>query len=158
MQGQSYLQACGDIGAYSGGVSTPADDPLVTCVGGTVLTTDTNGETWSSETTWQKGSGGISTVYAIPWWQQGVNMAGNQGSIYSRNVPDVAMIAANCWTIQDNGMGYITFGCSIAAPMWAGFIALANQQAAARGRPPVGFPQPACLQHCHQCGVFRGVS
>src|SRR5208337_2087140 len=74
--------------------------------------------------------------------QQGVNMASNQGSIYSRNVPDVAMIAANCWTIQDDGQGYITFGCSIAAPMWASFIALANQQAAANGRPPLGFLNP----------------
>jgi hypothetical protein len=141
-QGQSFFEACGDSGAYPGAVNTPADDPLVTSVGGTVLTTDTNGETWSSETTWQNGSGGISTVYAIPSWQQGVNMAGNQGSIYSRNVPDVAMVAANCWSIQDDGQGYITFGTSISAPMWAGFIALANQQAAANGRPPLGLLNP----------------
>ncbi|HSY43334.1 MAG TPA: protease pro-enzyme activation domain-containing protein, partial [Candidatus Acidoferrum sp.] len=89
LQGQSFFEACGDSGAYPGPVNTPADDPLVTSVGGTVLTTVTNGETWSSETTWQNGSGGISSVYAIPSWQQGVSMANNQGSTYSRNVPDV---------------------------------------------------------------------
>jgi hypothetical protein len=144
-QGQAFFEACGDGGAYPGPVNTPADDPLVTCVGGTVLTTDTNGantEAWSSETTWQNGSGGISSVYAIPSWQQPVSMALNQGSTYSRNVPDVSLIAADCWTISDNGEGEIEFGTSIAAPMWAGFIALANEQAAAKGKPPLGFLNP----------------
>jgi subtilase family serine protease len=141
-QGQAFFEACGDGGAYPGPVNTPADDPLVTSVGGTVLTTDTNGETWSSETTWQNGGGGISSVYAIPYWQQPVSMASNQGSTASRNVPDVSMIAADCWAISDNGEGEIEFGTSIAAPMWAGFIALANEQAAAKGKPPLGFLNP----------------
>lgn len=141
-QGQAFFEACGDGGAYPGPVNTPADDPLVTCVGGTVLTTDTNGEVWSSETTWQSGGGGISAVYAIPSWQQGVSMALNQGSTDSRNVPDVSMVAANCWSISDDGQGYISFGTSIAAPMWAGFAALANEEAAAEGKPPLGFLNP----------------
>ncbi|HTV39016.1 MAG TPA: S53 family peptidase [Candidatus Sulfotelmatobacter sp.] len=141
-QGQSFFEACGDGGAYPGAVNTPADDPLVTCVGGTVLTTVTNSEEWSSETTWQNGGGGISTVYAIPTWQQGINMTTNQGSIYSRNVPDVAMVAADCWAISDNGEGEIEFGTSISAPMWAGFIALANEQAALAGKPSLGQLDP----------------
>jgi subtilase family serine protease len=141
-QGQSFFEACGDTGAYPGAVNTPADDPLVTCVGGTVLTTLTNDESWSSETAWQNGSGGISTVYAIPSWQQGINMTTNQGSIYSRNVPDVSMIAADCWTISDDGMGEIEFGTSISAPMWAGFTALANEQAAIKGQPRLGLLNP----------------
>jgi hypothetical protein len=141
-QGQSFFESCGDIGAYPGDINTPADDPLVTSVGGTVLTTSTNGETWVSETTWQNGSGGISTVYAIPSWQQGVSMATNQGSTYSRNVPDVSMVASNCWAIANDGVGAINFGTSISAPMWAGFIALANQQAATNGRPPLGLINP----------------
>ncbi|HUA64337.1 MAG TPA: S53 family peptidase [Alphaproteobacteria bacterium] len=142
VQGQSFFEACGDGGAYPGAVDTPADDPLVTCVGGTVLTTITNREEWSSETTWQDGGGGISTVYAIPSWQQGINMTTNQGSVYSRNVPDVAMVAANCWAISDDGQGYIEFGTSISAPMWAGFIALANEKASASGKPPLGMLNP----------------
>ena len=142
LQGQSFFEACGDGGAYPGPVNTPADDPLVTSVGGTVLTTVTNSETWSSETTWQNGSGGISSVYAIPSWQQGVSMANNQGSTYSRNVPDVAMIAADCWTISDNGEGEIEFGTSISAPMWTAFTALANEQAANAGKPRLGLLNP----------------
>ena len=149
LQGQAFFEACGDGGAYPGPVNTPADDPWVTSVGGTVLTTDTNGantEAWSSETTWQNGGGGISSVYAIPSWQQPVSMASNQGSTASRNVPDVSMIAANCWTISDNGEGEIEFGTSIAAPMWAAFTALANEQAAQKGKPPLGFLNP--LLYC----------
>jgi hypothetical protein len=69
-------------------------------------------------------------------------MANNQGSVYSRNVPDVSMVAANCWAIADNGTGAIYFGTSIAAPMWAGFTALANEQASAIGRPPLGSLNP----------------
>lgn len=141
-QGQSFFEACGDGGAYPGAVNTPADDPWVTSVGGTELTTVTNGETWSSETTWQNGGGGISTVYAIPSWQKGVSMASNQGSIYSRNVPDVSMVAADCWSIENDGQGLIAFGTSISAPMWAGFTALANEQAAASSRPPLGLLNP----------------
>ncbi len=34
-------------------------------------------------------------------------------------------------------------GTSLAAPLWAGLIALANQQAAANGQPSVGFVNPA---------------
>jgi hypothetical protein len=141
-QGQSFFEACGDTGAYPNAVDTPADDPLVTCVGGTVLTTVTNSEAWASETTWPSGSGGISTVYAIPSWQQGVDMTTNQGSIYNRNVPDVAMIAENCWAVSDDGVGLIEGGTSISAPMWAGFVALANEKAAMSGKPPLGMLNP----------------
>ena len=34
-------------------------------------------------------------------------------------------------------------GTSLAAPLWAGFTALVNQQAAANGQPFVGFLNPA---------------
>ena len=34
-------------------------------------------------------------------------------------------------------------GTSLAAPLWAGFMALVNQQAAANGQPPIGFANPA---------------
>ena len=34
-------------------------------------------------------------------------------------------------------------GTSLAAPLWAAFMALVNQQAAANGQPPIGFANPA---------------
>jgi subtilase family serine protease len=147
-QGQSFFNASGDTNAYAGTVATPADDPYITIVGGTTLTTTGPEGTWVSETTWNSGnslgsSGGISTTYAIPAWQQGIDTSSNQGSTSFRNIPDVAMIANNVWVISNNGRSNSVVGTSIATPLWAAFTALANEQAAANGKPPVGFVNPA---------------
>jgi uncharacterized repeat protein (TIGR03803 family) len=142
-QGQSFFQASGDDGAY-GTVFQPADDPFVTAVGGTALTTSTPGGSWLSETTWFGSGGGVSPNYPIPSWQRSVNMAANLGSVTMRNVPDVAAQAdATIWVIANNGEQGTVGGTSAAAPLWAGFAALANQQAAANHQPAIGFLNPA---------------
>lgn len=141
-QGQSFFLASGDSGAFAGPVFQPSDNPNITVVGGTELTTD-GSQGWVSETTWNGSGGGISTVYPIPWWQQGIDMSANQGSTSMRNLPDVAMIAHNVLVIADNGHQVPLDGTSIAAPLWAGFMALVNEQAAASGKPPAGFVNPA---------------
>ncbi len=150
MQGQSYFNASGDSGAYPGSIPSPADSTNVTSVGGTTLTTSGPGGTWASETVWSwfptfadAGSGGISTRYKIPSWQQGISMTANQGSTTMRNVPDVALTADNIWVIYKNGTSGEFGGTSCATPLWAGFIALVNQQAAGYGIPTVGFINPA---------------
>lgn len=163
-QGQSYFTGSGDWGAYNGDSSvtwwTNSGDapiltsPYITIVGGTSLTTAGPGGAWESETTWNykalfgssaDSSGGmISTSYPIPPWQQGVDMSMNGGSTSMRNTPDVAMLADGIFvcTDQDNGDPFGA-GTSAAAPLWAGFTALINQQAEAFGQPPVGFLNPA---------------
>jgi subtilase family serine protease len=142
-QGQSMLQASGDSGAYLNGVMTPADDPNLTVAGGTSLTTAGSGGPWQSETVWSGSGGGVSTVYPIPSYQQGLSMAANGGSTKMRNIPDVAMIAdIQMYLIQSNGRAVVVGGTSAAAPLWSGFVALANQQAAANGKPRVGFLNP----------------
>jgi hypothetical protein len=45
--------------------------------------------------------------------------------------------------IYNNGSPAAVQGTSIAAPLWAGFMALVNQQAAAAGRAPIGFANPS---------------
>ncbi len=137
-QGQSFFLASGDNGAFSGPIFQPSDDPNITVVGGTELTTDSAGN-WSSEVAWNGSGGGISTVYSLPDWQQGVDMSRNHGSTTMRNLPDVAMLAHNAWVMADRGRAFAADGTSIAAPLWAGFIALVNQQAATEGKAPVGF-------------------
>ena len=159
-QGQSYFNASGDGGANA--ISTPADDPNVTIVGGTVLTTTGPNGAWVSETVWNRGvtpaaasSGGVSGIYPIPSWQQPVDMSQNQGSITMRNVPDVAAIADNVWVTYDGGSSSTNVGgTSCSAPLWAAFIALVNQQAGAFGRPPVGFLNPAL----YAIGLCNGYS
>ncbi len=168
-QGQSFFLAAGDNGAFSGPVDEPADDPYITVVGGTQLTLNKTNSTWVSEATWltpahtdpstgeavpyEAGGGGVSTAYAIPSWQQGISMTANQGSTTMRNVPDVSAVAYNLTVVWGNdfyqslGLGpgsdpYPVNGTSLAAPLWAGLFALANEQAADNGQPPVGFANP----------------
>ena len=71
-------------------------------------------------------------------------MSANLGSVSYRNYPDVAMPADNIFTVYKNGTAIGgTGGTSAASPLWAGFMALVNQQAAALGKPAVGFVNPA---------------
>ena len=148
VQGQSMFQASGDDGAYPGIVSTPADDPNVTVVGGTTLTISGPSGTWVSETTWNwpdtanASGGGVSTTYAIPAYQKGIDMSRNQGSTKMRNLPDVAMTADNIWVLWNNGTNGVFGGTSAATPLWAAFMALVNQQSVANGRSTVGFLNP----------------
>jgi hypothetical protein len=148
-QGQSFFNAAGDSDAYAGAIDAPADNPYITIVGGTTLTTSGPRGVWVSETVWNwgggKGSGGgISTTYSLPPYQAGLSMTANQGSPHQRNIPDVAMVADNVFEVADNGRNLTGIGgTSCATPMWASFTALVNQQAAASGKPPVGFLNPA---------------
>jgi len=145
-QGQSFFSASGDSDAYTGLIPFPGDTPYITEVGGTTLTTSGPAGAWIAETVWNwgdgvGGSGGISTQYAIPFWQAGINMSLNQGSTIMRNTPDVAMTADNVY-VRVDGEDDDVGGTSCAAPLWAAFTALINQQATTRGEP-VGFLNPA---------------
>ncbi len=146
-QGQSCFNASGDSDAYSGPVDPPTDDPNITIVGGTSLTTDASGA-WLSETVWNAGlglgsSGGISTAIPIPAWQKGISMVANQGSTTYRNLPDVALTADNIYVAYGQGQSGAFVGTSCAVQLWAGFTALMNQLALANGEPLVGFVNPA---------------
>lgn len=157
-QGQSFFQSSGDSGATTGtNVLSPFDDPYVTLVGGTELTMSGTGGAWSSEKVWNNPSdypygesgGGISPTYSLPWYQQGINMSANGGSTTMRNMPDVAMVAdlVVVYTyepdISNPGESQYYYGTSVATPLWAGFMALANQLAALEGLPFVGFANPS---------------
>ena len=153
-QGQSFYCASGDYDAFTGSIPFLLDDTNITLVGGTSLTTTGPGGSYVSESVWNErtanpnggdwgSSGGISQTYSIPSWQQGINMATNQGSTTKRNMPDVALTAQNVFIVADTNQQENAAGTSCAAPLWAGFTALMNQQAALAGRPSVGFINPA---------------
>src|SRR4029077_13737661 len=106
---------------YTGQIPFPSDSPNIVEVGGTTLSTLSAGGAWSSETTWNWGngtgsSGGISTVYSIPSWQQGISMASNQGSTTKRNLPDVALTADNVYVVYNTSTTGVFGGTSCAAP------------------------------------------
>lgn len=148
-QGQSVFAAAGDWGSYPSSTEPyyyPAEDAYVTAVGGTILTLNGVGGPWTSEVAWADTGGGVSPDgIPIPSWQAGVANASNDGSITLRNVPDVAAEADT-----DNYLCSIPYGCigsfggtSFAAPRWAGFMALVNQQAVEAKMPTAGFIDPA---------------
>ncbi|QNI32654.1 S8 family serine peptidase [Alloacidobacterium dinghuense] len=144
-QGQTFFAASGDNSTWSRrNEAWPADDANIVSVGGTDLTTASAGGPWKSETAWVDSGGGISPDrIAIPSWQKisGVINSSNKGSTTLRNGPDVSANANfTFYTCADqtsclaNQYG----GTSFAAPMWAGFIALVNQQLGGH----VGFINP----------------
>jgi subtilase family serine protease len=148
-QGQNFFAASGDDSTWSSrNEAWPADAAFVTSVGGTDLTTASAGGAWKTETAWADSGGGISPdKIAIPAWQKlaGVITSTNKGSTTYRNGPDVSAnanftfyVCADQTTCTANDYG----GTSFAAPMWAGFIALVNQQRAANGKSTIGFINP----------------
>ncbi len=150
-QGQNLFQAAGDGGAWtasgSGAQIFPADDVYITSVGGTDLDTSGAGGPWSSESAWSDGGGGISPdKYAIPSWQTSAANGCSSCSKTLRNGPDVSAnanftfyVCADQTTCSANEYG----GTSFAAPMWAGYLALVNEQALLNGNPAVGFINPS---------------
>ena len=164
-QGQSLFSATGDNGAYDDGrtlsVDDPGSQPYVTGVGGTTLVTNGTGGAYAAETAWgvfydlsnpsstQGGSfgvgggGGFSTIWPAPSYQSILNPTPAM-----RSVPDVALDAdpQTGYAIYYNG-GFAGYGgTSAAAPLWAGFTALVNQQRTAAGKAPIGFLNPAIYQ------------
>jgi hypothetical protein len=91
----------------------------------------------------KNGSGDGGGPVPIPSYQIGVSMATNGGSTQFRNFPDVALLANNI-EIVFNGNPIIVGGTSAAAPLWAGFMALVNQNSQKNGfEPKSGFVNPA---------------
>jgi len=147
-QGQNLFVASGDAGAYTGNNATdssyPAESVYVVAVGGTDLTTNGAGGSWASETAWADSSGGPSdNGFAIPSWQAGVANSSNGASSTIRDIPDVAAEGNFDNYLCDQGSCMGDWGgTSFAAPRWAGFLALVNQQTVANGNSTLGFLNP----------------
>ena len=153
VQGQTFLTASGDAGAWLGSIPDPIDSPWGTAVGGTTLFTTTAGGPYQSERVWNwspgykaASSGGVSKYETRPSWQAAVGAALGGASLTGRNVPDVALTADNISVNYNNGKSGSVGGTSAAAPLWAGFIALVNQQSAAAGLAPIGYMNPILYQ------------
>jgi len=146
-QGQNMFVAAGDSAKWPGnGFFWPQDDPFIVSVGGTDLTTASAGGPWKSETGWSSSGGGISPDnFAIPSWQTATAAGCTDCSKTVRNGPDVSANANFTFYVCANGSCTSNFfgGTSFAAPMWAGYLALANQQAVQNGQSTLGFINPA---------------
>jgi kumamolisin len=149
--GVTITVASGDDGStdgVSGGgnnVDFPASSPHVLGCGGTKLVG--SGTTITSEVAWNElaanegaTGGGVSTLFALPSWQDNSNVPKPTTSTGGRGVPDVAGDAdpTTGYTIRVDGETTTIGGTSAVAPLYAGLIALAN---AANGRD-AGFVNP----------------
>jgi hypothetical protein len=166
--GVTFFTASGDTGDI--GSNDPGNLKFVnqTLVGGTFLNTNPltsppptpvyPNPYYAGENTWTGAGfgsgGGILNGVTIPDFQVGVSMATNGGSTQFRNYPDVAMVAANA-EIFFNGAASSIGGTSVAAPLWAGFMALVNQFGQQNGGPgKSGFINPTI----YDIGLTRGTA
>jgi subtilase family serine protease len=138
----TVLAATGDEGATSDkynmvdeyttpAVSWPATDPLVTAVGGTQLRLRPNGTRVSPDVAWTDSGGGRSIVFTRPSYQDSAQRrTGGQ-----RGVPDISMDAscrssvAIYGSFSAGGRWSTLCGTSLATPLFAGIVALADQYA-----------------------------
>jgi kumamolisin len=118
----------------------------VLACGGTKL--DANGATIVSEVVWNETAnnegatgGGVSTLFPLPSWQANAKVPAPSVSAGGRGVPDVSGDAdpTTGYTIRVDGQTMVIGGTSAVAPLWAGLVAVANQQLGTQ----VGFIQPA---------------
>ena len=124
----------------------PADEPTVTCVGATELSTASAGGAWSAEVVWPDCGGGYSHRYAMPAYQStGITWSAITGaSTTMRNCPDVTSVGDNLYLNYNDGkeVAQSVGGTSCAAPLWAAFAALTNQTALLNGVATLGYINP----------------
>ena len=149
MLGVTILVASGDNGSADVNppdkkkrVDFPSASPLVLSCGGTSLVANSADTTITTETVWNDGAqggasgGGVSTKYPLPTWQKTAKVP-KIGTTTGRGVPDVAGDAdpETGYQVRVDGQDQVIGGTSAVAPLWAGLLALCNQQLG----KPVGF-------------------
>jgi kumamolisin len=86
---------------------------------------------WNDGTSGGATGGGVSETFALPSWQSsaGVPKSVNGGKA-GRGVPDVAGDAdpQTGYAVRVDGQDTVVGGTSAVAPLWAGLVALINQQ------------------------------
>jgi subtilase family serine protease len=168
-------------GPYETATAYPASDPLVTAVGGTSLAVGSSGQ-YEWETGWETdyaslsadgsswvglpgsfaggAGGGPSARFGRPWYQLGTVPSGFGNH---RVVPDVAMdadpvtgmLVGQSFALPSGNVyvQYASGGTSLAAPLFTGIEALAEQHAG----HPLGFANPA-IYRAAAAGAFRAVT
>ncbi|HUH63693.1 MAG TPA: IPT/TIG domain-containing protein [Terracidiphilus sp.] len=160
-EGLSLFASSGDNGAtcidangsYSNAAAFPADSASAIAVGGTVPNVDAlNG--YVSESWWKNSNG--AGGYGTSQWIVGPKYQVKYG-VTGRSVPDVSMeanpgivvcqatstLSPDCGTTSTPGQIWVIGGTSLAAPLWAGTWALAQQAVEDAGGSALGYPKSA---------------
>jgi len=184
--GVMFLAAAGDSGS---GAEWPSSSPNVVSVGGTSLSSAATGDGTSSHTTcsgtgtgsnssletaWSGSGGGISAFEAIPGYQGTYGGAVSGAASISaltggkRGTPDVAAIANPVTGVavydtagyQSQSGWFQVGGTSLAAPVWAAIVALADQKRASAGAPDlsIGAGQATSPLYSPAPGTFTDIT
>jgi kumamolisin len=154
--GSPIFAAAGDWGSTACGSAVPgtsqsfaASAPWAVAVGGTRLTLNSANQR-ASEVAWNDSTyglddstgGGVSEVFARPWYQNAVT------SNPMRVVPDFAFLAdaSPGWPVMLNGQMEGIGGTSGSSPFALAQLALLSAQQRLAGKPRVGFPNPWIYQ------------
>jgi kumamolisin len=168
--GVTVCAASGDSGSDEGlqdgvnHVDFPASSPYALACGGTTLQA-LPGQGIRAETVWNDtasgggaSGGGVSTVFDLPAWQQGLSVTASDGGqtspLAKRGVPDVAGDASpqTGYEVSVAGTAAVMGGTSAVAPLWAALIARINAAAgsAAGWLNPTLYANPGALRDVTQ--------
>lgn len=163
MLGVTILVASGDDGSTDGvtdgqqHVDFPSSSPYVLACGGTQLVA--SGSTIKTEITWGgtandgASGGGVSGHFPVPSYQTGILPTGFSG----RGVPDVGGDAdpQTGYEVLVDGQSTVIGGTSAVAPLYAGLVALINQDIGSR----CGFLNPVLYANPTICqDVVKGTN
>jgi kumamolisin len=163
--GITVVCAAGDSGVTDGvkdgrrHVDFPASSPNVLAIGGTKIIVE--GNTITSESAWNDGEGGatgggISDIFALPSWQNHTKLpSGNDGHL-GRGIPDVsvdASLGSGC-RVYIGGREKVLGGTAASTPLWAGLIALMNQQLGHN----IGYFNPLLYTKIGPADVLRNIT
>jgi kumamolisin len=132
------------------GLDSVASVPEMTSVGGTTLSTDTNG-VWLAEQAWfdvplsQGTGGGVSSLFDLPPWQQVAStQVAPERNTGKRLTPDISAVADPFTGVKIvlNGDTVVGGGTSQSAPIMAGLAAVMNQFLIANGGRAIGDINP----------------
>jgi len=163
--GVTVCVASGDDGSSDGindgrdHVDFPASSSFVLGCGGTKLQAS-DGEI-VSETVWNEPTGGatgggVSRYFPLPSWQQGFNVPKSTSKHGGRGVPDVGGDAdpKTGYNVLVDGEHAVFGGTSAVAPLWAGLVALINEQTGS----PIGFLNPLIYNKAVEASGFHDIT
>jgi kumamolisin len=163
--GVTVLCASGDAGSGDGvsdglaHADFPASSPHVTGCGGTRLSSASGDAT--DEVVWNNArgatGGGVSDSFGPADWQAHAQVppSANPGGRRGRGVPDVSADAdpETGYRMLVSGQETVGGGTSAVAPLWAGLVALLNEQLG----HPIGFLNPSLYGPVLAAGGFRDI-
>ena len=145
--GVVFVASSGDSGAPGG---WPSISPNILAVGGTSLTTTSDG-TYVSESGWSGSGGGPSLYVSQPSYQKGVvtqttTQRANPDVSYDAS-PSTGFAVYDSYAYNRTSYGWVELGgTSAGAPQWAALVAIADQGRALTGQAPLNSTNPQEIQ------------